>query len=208
MSNSTEAHHRLVVLISGNGSNLQAIMDAIHDGDIPNTTIALVISNKSEAYGLTRATRAGIPTQVLSPTSYPDRIQYDSALAALIRKAHPNAIILAGFMRILSRDFVSEFTGKLLNIHPSLLPKYRGLNTHQRALEAGDVSHGCTVHLVTEALDEGPILAQSCCNIAPGDTEASLAERVHRLEHELYPRVIADFVAGKYDSLKMTDQSP
>lgn len=185
-----KAKFRIAILISGNGSNLQAIIDAVNQGTI-NAEIVLVLSNKAEAYGLTRAHRANLPTQVLLNTDYASRDEYDAALKKILDQYQPDLIVLAGFMRILSENFVSHFQGKLINIHPSLLPKYKGLNTHQRVLDAGDKLHGVTIHYVTSDLDGGPIIEQVSLEILPNDTAESLEERIHQLEHKLYPQVIA-----------------
>ena len=151
---------RLVVLISGSGSNLQAIIDACLSGYI-NAEVAAVISNKADAYGLTRAKHAGIATQVLDHKQFASREEYDVALGQLISDFTPDLVVLAGFMRILTPSLVQKFKGKMLNIHPSLLPKYQGLNTHQRAIDANDAEHGVSVHFVTEELDGGPVVCQA-----------------------------------------------
>ncbi len=192
--------HRLplVVLISGNGSNLQAIIDAIDNG-MP-AKIRAVVSNQEDAYGLERAEKADIATFVLTHDDYPERRDYDRALAAIIDTYAPKLIILAGFMRILSQPFVHHYQGQILNIHPSLLPKHPGLNTHQRVLELGETEHGTTVHIVTEELDSGPTLAQAKISVTTADTIESLKARVQKLEHQLYPQVIADFCSGKLNN--------
>lgn len=181
----------IVVLVSGSGSNLQAIIDGAAE-DLP-VEIRGVISNRADAFGIERARQAAIPTRVLDHTDYPDRESYDRALMALIDTYQPALVILAGFMRILTPAFVSHFHGRLLNIHPSLLPKYRGLHTHRRALEAGDRVHGASVHLVTEELDGGPVIVQVRVPVEPGDDESSLAARVLTQEHQIYPLVIRWF---------------
>ena len=180
---------RTAVLISGNGSNLQAIIDAARDPNYP-AEIALVISNRDDAYGLTRAENAGIPTVVIPHGNYPDREAFDRMVDASLHSHGIELVVMAGFMRILSDWFVSEWQGKLINIHPSLLPKYKGLNTHARALEAGDAEHGATVHWVTPELDSGEIIAQAAIPILPGDTPESLQQRIHALEHQLYPAAV------------------
>lgn len=185
----------IVVLVSGSGSNLQSIIDAAAN-DLP-VDIRAVISNKASAYGLERARQADIPARVLEHTDFEDRPSYDRALMALIDEFQPALVILAGFMRILTPEFVVHFQGRLLNIHPSLLPKYRGLHTHQRALEAGDKLHGASVHLVTEELDGGPVILQVNVPILPDDDEASLAARVLTQEHIIYPTVIRWFAEGR-----------
>lgn len=179
----------LVVLISGSGSNLQAIIDACKSGKIAGK-ISAVISNKSDAYGLTRAENENIPTAVLANKKYADRDAYDAALIREINKYEPDLIIMAGFMRILTASFVNHFAGKMLNIHPSLLPKYQGLHTHQRAVEAGDKEHGASVHFVTEELDGGPVVLQAKVPVFSDDSASDLAERVHVQEHLIYPMVI------------------
>jgi phosphoribosylglycinamide formyltransferase-1 len=182
----------VVVLISGSGSNLQAIIDA----DLP-ITIRAVISNRADAYGLTRAEQAGIPTAVLDHKAYPDRESYDAALQALIDSYRPGLLVLAGFMRILSDGFVRHYEGRMINIHPSLLPKYRGLDTHARAIAAGDAEAGCSVHFVTPELDSGPIIIQARVPIRDGDTPETLAARVLEQEHRIYPEAIRKFAEGE-----------
>jgi phosphoribosylglycinamide formyltransferase-1 len=182
----------VVVLISGSGSNLQAIIDA----DLP-ITIRAVISNRADAYGLTRAEQAGIPTAVLDHKAYPDRESYDAALQELIDSYQPGLLVLAGFMRILSDGFVRHYEGRMINIHPSLLPKYRGLDTHARAIAAGDAEAGCSVHFVTPELDSGPIIIQARVPILEGDTPETLAARVLEQEHRIYPEAIRRFAEGE-----------
>ncbi|AOT08977.1 phosphoribosylglycinamide formyltransferase [Pseudoalteromonas luteoviolacea] len=186
------APSRIVVLISGSGSNLQAIIDHCQSGDI-NGEIVTVISNKADAYGLTRAEQARIKTSVLSHKDYDSREAYDEQLAKLIDSCNPDLVVLAGFMRILTPDLVQKFKGKMLNIHPSLLPKYQGLNTHQRAIDANDAYHGASVHFVTEELDGGPVIVQAKVAILPEDTAETLAKRVHEQEHVIYPLVVKWF---------------
>jgi phosphoribosylglycinamide formyltransferase-1 len=187
---------RLVVLISGNGSNLQAIIDNIKHHNLPAKIVA-VISNKADAYGLERAKNAGIENRVLSHLDYADRQQYDQALKTLIDGYQPDLIVLAGFMRILSNEFVEHYLNKMMNIHPSLLPKYKGLNTHQRAIDAGDKEHGCSVHFVTPELDDGPVILQATVPIKEDDTAETLANRVHEQEHRIYPEAIRLFAENK-----------
>ncbi len=194
--NPRNATCKLVVLISGNGSNLQAIIDAIAAGEIP-AEIRAVISNNPDAYGLERARRAGIPTAVVDHRDYPDRERYDQALRAVIDRYAPDLVVLAGFMRILTPAFVEHYAGRMLNIHPSLLPRYQGLDTHRRVLEAGDAIHGVSVHFVTPELDSGPIVLQAEVPVGPGDTEEDLARKVHAEEHVIYPRVIRWFAEGR-----------
>ncbi len=185
----------IVVLISGSGTNLQAIIDQIHNRDVPARIVA-VISNRADAYGLKRAEQAGIATRVLSHRDYDSREAYDAALQAVIDEYRPGLIVLAGFMRILSDDFVRHYQGRMINIHPSLLPRYKGLNTHQRALEAGDSEHGCSVHFVTPELDGGPVILQASVPIEASDSPESLAEKVHVQEHRIYPQVV-EWIARK-----------
>jgi phosphoribosylglycinamide formyltransferase-1 len=180
---------KVAVLVSGFGSNLQALIDATHEEDYPGL-IVLVISNRDEAYALTRAKQADIPTRVLRPPDYPDRTSYDRALDAILQEHAVEFVCLAGFMRILSPWFTRKWAGKIINIHPSLLPAYKGLDTHNRALAAGEKRHGCSVHWVTEALDSGGIIAQLATDIRPSDTLESLKARVHKLEHQLYPEAL------------------
>lgn len=195
MTGTTARKLPIVVLISGSGSNLQAIIDAVQAG-LP-AEIRAVISNKADAYGLERARRAGIPTQVLSHKDYADRTSYDAALAALIDSYQAELVVLAGFMRILSDGFVRRYEGHLLNIHPSLLPRHRGLNTHARALAAGDDEHGATVHFVTTELDAGPVVFQARVPVHSDDSPESLAARVLREEHRIYPEAIRWFADGR-----------
>jgi phosphoribosylglycinamide formyltransferase-1 len=179
----------LVVLISGNGSNLQAIIDRIADGFL-TVNIAAVISNNKDAFGLQRAIKAGIPTHILENKKFATRIEYDQALLNLVRTYEPDLIVLAGFMRILTSEFVKYYSGRILNIHPSLLPKYRGLNTHARVLAAGDKEHGASVHFVTETLDDGPVILQAKVPVLPTDNVETLAGRVLEQEHKIYPEAI------------------
>jgi phosphoribosylglycinamide formyltransferase-1 len=183
---------KLVVLISGSGSNLQAIIDAVGTGQI-KAEISAVISNRADAYGLVRAQNAGIQTLVLDHKQFPSREAYDLELMQKIEGFTPDLVVLAGFMRILTSELVQKFTGKMLNIHPSLLPKYQGLNTHQRAIDANDQEHGASVHFVTEELDGGPVALQARVKILPNDTAQSLAARVHEQEHIIYPLVVQWF---------------
>ncbi|MEP7703542.1 phosphoribosylglycinamide formyltransferase [Paraglaciecola sp. 25GB23A] len=182
----------IVVLVSGNGSNLQAIIDACEQGKIP-AKITAVISNKAQAYGLQRAKTAGIPAVVVDHTAYLTREAYDQQLLAQISKFAPDLIVLAGFMRILSHEFVENFQGQMLNIHPSLLPKYKGLHTHQRAIDAGDQEHGASVHFVTADLDDGPVVLQSKVPIFENQDAEELAERVIVQERQMYPLVVKWF---------------
>lgn len=188
---------RIVVLVSGNGRNLQALIDACSRGDI-NGDIVGVISNKAEAYGLIRASNASIPSWVIPHQGYASRELFDAALQQRIDALEPDLIVLAGFMRILSDGFVRHFLGRMVNIHPSLLPKYPGLHTHQRALDAGDSEHGATVHFVTPELDAGPAVLQSKIDINTDDTAAGLAERVmEEVELALYPAAVALYCSNQ-----------
>ena len=187
-------HRSVVVLISGNGSNLQAIMDFSNAG---NYRVCGVISNKSDAYGLTRAEQSNIPTTVVDHRQFASRDPFDQTLAEAIDKYEPALIVLAGFMRILGADFVKRYQGKILNIHPSLLPDYPGTNTHQRVLDAGEKSHGVSVHFVTEELDGGPVIAQESFTIESIDDAETLALRIHEKEHVLYPTVVSWFADGR-----------
>lgn len=196
MNQASPARLQLAVLISGNGSNLQALIDAIEAKTL-QADIVLVISDHAEAYGLTRAREHNIATAVVSKQDYPKRADFDAALAALLQPKRIDLIILAGYMRLLSAGFVNAFENRILNIHPSLLPKYRGLNTYERVLASGDPQHGTSVHIVTEDLDAGPILAQARCDINAGDTPESLKQRCQQLEHQLYPQVIQWFAEGR-----------
>ena len=194
--------HRLAVLISGTGSNLQAILDAIDAGELP-ATISLVLSNKAGAAGLARAERAGVPAQAIDHRGFPDRASFDQAMIERIDAHGADTVVLAGFMRILSPGFVHHYQGRLINIHPSLLPKYPGLNTHARALEAGDREHGCSLHFVTDELDGGPLIAQARFPVSANDTAETLSEKVQAQEHRLYPQVLRWRAQQR---LQMTDQ--
>ncbi len=186
---------RVVVLISGGGSNMAALVAAMTN-DHPGRAV-LVLSSRPEAGGLAKAAARGIPTAVVDHRAFgADRAGFEAALAAAVEAARPDLICLAGFMRILGPGFVARFPGRILNIHPSLLPKYPGLHTHARALAAGDAEAGCTVHEVTAELDAGPILGQARLRVAPGETPASLADRVLALEHRLYPAVLRRVAEG------------
>ena len=182
------------VLISGNGSNLQAMIDATEKENISGK-ICCVLSNKANVYGLKRAERAEIPTEVINNKDFETREDFDTEMVKVLSVYKPDLIVLAGFMRILSPKFVSAFTGKILNIHPSLLPKYPGLNTHERVLESSDKIHGITVHFIDESLDGGPICAQSSIQINTSSVK-ELEEEIHKLEHELYPKVVGWFGEG------------
>jgi phosphoribosylglycinamide formyltransferase-1 len=180
----------VVLLISGRGSNMQAILDA----GIP---VSAVISNKAQAAGLALAARRGVPTAVVEHRAHATREAFDAALADAIDRYQPRLVALAGFMRVLTPAFVARYAGRLVNIHPSLLPEFPGLDTHARALAAGAKRHGCTVHFVTDQLDHGPVIAQAAVPVLPGDSEQSLAARVLEQEHLLYPKAIRWFLDGR-----------
>ncbi|MBV7405210.1 phosphoribosylglycinamide formyltransferase [Enterobacter sp. ENT03] len=193
----------IVVLISGNGSNLQAIIDACKQKKI-NATIRAVFSNKAEAFGLERAREAGIPAHVLTADLFASREAFDRELMQEIDAYAPDVVVLAGYMRILSPAFVEHFAGRLLNIHPSLLPKYPGLHTHRQALENGDTEHGTSVHFVTDELDGGPVILQAKVPVFAGDTEDDVTARVQTQEHAIYPLVVSWLIEGR---LVMRDNS-
>ena len=185
---------KIAVLISGNGSNLQAIIDNFRDE--VGIEISSVISNKADAYGLTRANREGIETHIVNHEDYSSREDFEKELIKILKKESPDLIVLAGFMRILSNLFISEYYGKLINIHPSLLPNYKGMDTHRRVLENDEEFHGVTVHYVDNSLDGGPICAQSKIKIDTKD-QKRLEEQIHELEYGLYPEVIKNIASGK-----------
>jgi phosphoribosylglycinamide formyltransferase-1 len=195
---------KIVVLISGNGSNLQALIDKLHNSERADqkAEIVAVISNKADAYGLQRAQDAGIHTQVIADNAGSSREQYDQLLSDALDKHQPDLILMAGFMRILSTGFVNQYLGKMLNIHPSLLPKYRGINTHQHAIDAGDKEHGATVHFVTPDLDSGPTVLQAKVPVFAEDKAEDLAARVLTQEHSIYPLAAQWFLSGR---LKMVN---
>lgn len=179
----------LAVLISGSGSNLQAIIDAIESGKL-HARIDTVVSNNPDAFGLQRASKHGLPTTVIDHRDFPSRELYDDALRRHLQAVSPDFIVLAGYMRILTPAFVRAFEHRILNIHPSLLPAYKGLDTHQRALDNAESRHGVSIHLVTAELDDGPILLQGSYPIEPGDSAADLQAKGHRLEHQMYPLLL------------------
>jgi phosphoribosylglycinamide formyltransferase 1 len=187
---------RLVVLISGRGSNLDAILARREQEGWP-VEIVRVVSSRAGAPGLGFAAKRGISATVLEHQQFANRGAFDAALADLIENDRPDLVVLAGFMRILTPEFCKRFEGRLLNIHPSLLPAFTGLNTHQRALDAGVKVHGCTVHSVTAELDHGPILAQGIVPVLPQDTTESLAQRVLEVEHQIYPMAVAAALSGR-----------
>ncbi|MBT8131023.1 MAG: phosphoribosylglycinamide formyltransferase [Gammaproteobacteria bacterium] len=198
----------VVVLISGSGSNLQSLID---NSKLLNIRLSAVFSNKESAFGLKRARDAGIAAHVVEPKKFADREACDRELMRQIDRYDPGLVVLAGFMRVLSPVFVQHFSGRLLNIHPSLLPKYRGLHTHQRVLQAGDTEHGCSIHFVSDELDSGPLIAQACVPVYDKDDETTLSARVQAREHKLYPLVIGWFCSGRlrtHDGQVLLDDEP
>ena len=183
---------KIVILISGRGSNMEAIVRT----GLP-AEIAAVISNRADAAGLRFAAQSGIPTQTVDEREFPSRDAFEGALASAIDRHSPDLIALAGFMRVLGADFVRRYSGRMVNIHPSLLPAFPGLHTHRRALQEGVKLHGCTVHFVTPQVDHGPIIVQAAVQVRVGDTEAALAARVLKQEHRIYPRAIRWFLEGR-----------
>lgn len=192
---------RVVVLISGSGSNLQALIDGVADNSLPIDLVA-VISNRPEVMGLERAAKANIPAEVLDHKTFADRDSFDRALMEKIDNYQPDLVVLAGFMRILTPEFTQHYLGRMLNIHPSLLPKFQGLHTHQRAIDAGEQRHGVTVHFVTAELDGGPAIVQASVPVLATDDASSLAKRVQRQEHVIYPLAVKWFAQG---DLRMID---
>jgi phosphoribosylglycinamide formyltransferase-1 len=200
MTSESRAPARLptAILISGRGTNMQAIAQCAARGAVP-IDVRLVLSDQPAAGGLGIAASLGIPTQVLSPRAFPDRPAYDAALVECLQRHGAQLIVLAGFMRILTPAFIAAFAGRILNVHPSLLPRHRGLHTHRRVLEAGDRVHGVSVHFVTEELDGGPVVVQSRIEVRPEDTEASLSARIQQREHSIYPRAVDWFARGRLE---------
>jgi phosphoribosylglycinamide formyltransferase-1 len=186
----TERRRRLAILLSGRGSNFEAIADAIESGRIPDAQIVTVISDVAAARGLTRAQDRGLPSYLVERERFESRADHEAEILRILDETRPELVCLAGYMRILSPEFVARWRGRLLNIHPSLLPKYRGLSPQKRALEAGEAETGCTVHLVDEGTDTGPTVLQRKVRIEPGDTEESLSARILVQEHEAYPEAI------------------
>ncbi len=186
----------IVVLISGNGSNLQAILDAC-ESNIPDAQVSAVFSNKADAYGLERAKQFNVDTHFVDPKAFDSREVFDKELMAQIDQYQPDAVVLAGYMRILSSEFVQHYMGKMINIHPSLLPKYPGLHTHQRAIDAKDQEHGTSVHFVTEELDGGPVILQAKVPVFEDDDAKTLAARVQTQEHTIYPIVTKWLIEGR-----------
>jgi phosphoribosylglycinamide formyltransferase 1 len=187
---------RLVVLISGGGSNMLALARACQEEAWP-AQIVSVVSNRADAGGLSKAQQFGLSTEVLAPLAGESRLAYDQRLGDFVHAQRPDWLLLAGFMRILSAEFVTRFSGKIINIHPSLLPAFPGLHTHQRVLNAKVARHGATVHFVIPELDAGPIIAQSALEVMPEETESGLAARVLELEHKLYPKALRMLIAGE-----------
>lgn len=190
------SHCKTAILISGSGTNLQAFIDAVQNNHL-SLDLAVVFSNNPNAYGLERAEQARIPTACIQHSDFPDRESFDQAVIAELDRYEPNLLILAGFMRILSPAFVAHYSGKILNIHPALLPKFPGLNTHQRVLDAGDEWHGSTVHFVTDKLDAGPRILQGRLSIVPDETADDLQQRVQAVEHQIYPQAAEWVGSGK-----------
>jgi phosphoribosylglycinamide formyltransferase-1 len=188
----------VAVVISGRGSNMEAIVRASQRPD-SRYRVVRVIADRDSAGGLARAATLGIPTSIVPLKAFPDRSTFDAALAREIDTSGARLVALAGFMRILSAEFVQRFAGRLLNIHPSLLPKYKGLDTHARAIAAGDTHHGASVHYVTAELDGGPVIMQGRLRLRPGDTPETVSARVHALEHIIYPHVCSLIAAGRID---------
>ena len=187
---------RVVVLISGRGSNLQALVERTA-GSEPPVSVVAVVSDRAGAAGLTWAESRGLATAVLEPAAFADRESYDRELARVVERHRPDLVALAGFMRILTADFVDRFEGRMLNIHPSLLPRHRGLHTHRRVLEAGETEHGASVHFVTRELDGGPVVLQARVAVLPADDVQSLAARVLSQEHRIYPLCVQWFASGR-----------
>ena len=196
MSGATHPPLPVVVLISGNGSNLQALIDAFRGQDAP-VKICAVISNRPHAHGLDRARRAGIAVHVVDHQAFPDRVSFDRALQAAIDAYNPGLVVLAGFMRILTEGFVHHYLGRMVNIHPSLLPNFQGLDTHQRVLDSGMQEHGASIHFVTPQLDGGPVIMRAHVEVKPEDDPQTLAARVLQEEHRIYPEVLRLFAAGR-----------
>lgn len=183
---------RAVVLISGSGSNLQAFIDQVAEGEL-DIDISLVISNQPDAYGLERAIKAGIRAECINHREFESRKAFDQAVMHRVDQEQPNLVILAGFMRILTEQFVQHFANRLVNIHPSLLPKYPGVDTHQRAIDAGDQWHGASIHFVVPEVDAGPVILQGRLALRDDDTAESLQQRIHNVEHKLYPLAVKWF---------------
>lgn len=190
---------RLAVLLSGRGSNFEAITEAVESGGIPDAEIVAVISDVAEAAGLERARRRGLRAPAVERAKFASRREHEGEILRILEKVRPDLICLAGYMRVLSPEFVARYRGRILNIHPALLPKFRGLHAQRRALEAGETVSGCTVHFVDEGTDTGPVILQRTVPILPGDTEESLSERILVEEHRAYPEAIARVLSGVAD---------
>ena len=186
---------RICVLVSGRGSNMQAIHQRCADGTVP-ATVAAVITNNPQAGALAYAAEHDIDSAIVNHRDYADKLSFEAALAGKVAEYKPDLVALAGFMRVLTAEFTNQYTGRLINIHPSLLPRYKGLDTHQRALACGERWHGCSVHFVSPALDGGPLIARAIVPVLANDTEETLAKRVLAKEHILYPKVIADILSS------------
>jgi phosphoribosylglycinamide formyltransferase 1 len=197
---------RIAVLVSGGGSNLQSLIDACSDADFP-AEIVLVLSNKDDAYGLTRARNAGLATAVVKHKDFPDREQFDSAVHAQLLAHQVEFVCLAGFMRILTASFVQKWEGRMLNIHPSLLPLFKGMHTHEQALQAGVKLHGCTVHHVVPEMDAGPIIIQAAVPVLAGDTAQTLGARVLKAEHIIYPQALRQVLAPSPEGLRASSST-
>ena len=197
----------IAVLVSGSGSNLQSLIDACREPDYPGQ-IVLVLSNKDDAYGLTRAKEAGIPTHVVRHKEYPDRESFDEAVHRALQAYQVDFVCLAGFMRILSAPFVERWEGRMINIHPSLLPLFKGMHTHAQALEAGVKIHGCSVHHVVPEMDAGPIIAQAAVPVLHGDTPETLGARVLGAEHILYPKALKQVLSPSPDEQRASASAP
>lgn len=193
---SKPAKHRLAVLLSGRGSNFEAIADAVESGQIPDAEIVAVLSDVPEAAGLERARRRGLSAFAVDRKQFGSRREHEAELLRILQEARPDLICLAGYMRVLSPDFVARFRGRILNIHPALLPKFRGLHAQKRALEAGETVSGCTVHFVDEGTDTGPTILQKTVPVLAGDTEESLSARILIEEHKAYPEAIVRVLSG------------
>lgn len=199
VSAGVSARASAAIFVSGGGTNLQAFIDEVRAGRL-DLDLAVVVSNKPNVEALERARRAGIPAECVPNSDFAERTQFDEALATTVDRYRPDLLILAGFMRILTTAFVRRYEGRILNVHPSLLPRFPGLNTHQSVIDAGDRSHGSTVHFVTDELDAGPAVMQGRIPVLPDDTAESLAQRVQAIEHKIYPAAAALFAAGRLAS--------
>lgn len=193
----TAVRHRLAILLSGRGSNFGAIADAVETGEIPDSEIVAVISDVPEARGLESARKRGLPAYAVDRGGYDSRKDHEAEVLRILESVRPDLICLAGYMRVLSPAFIARYRGRILNIHPALLPKFPGLNAQKRALEAGESEAGCTVHFVDESVDGGPIILQRTVPVVDGDTEESLSERILEQEHRAYPEAISRVLASR-----------